>query len=388
MRSLSDTIRRLTLMHPQAVQIQHEGQVSRLRDFEWQGANPGTLKAKAYLPIGLEGNRPLVVVLHGCTQTAAGYDRGSGWSTLADQAQFALLFPEQQRSNNPNLCFNWFQPGDTRRGAGEAQSICEMIEAFAAQHSVDHRRIFITGLSAGGAMTSAMLAAYPDVFAGGAIIAGLAAGIAQTVPQAFDRMRGHNNPTSLELQTHIRNASNHSGPWPTVSVWHGSADQTVLLGNMDLIVEQWSALHKVARAPDLIETVDGHVHEIWRNEAGQNVIETYCISGMGHGTPLATKSAPSYGTSGPFMLEAGISSTLRIAQFWDICDAMQLSSQSEDSPQSGCASQAIQPTVFASVTAGNAMAFGHETSRTVAPTNQVKVQKVIEDALRNAGLLK
>lgn len=315
MRSLSDTIRRLTSMQAQAVQMQHEGQASRLRDFEWQGANPGNLKAKAYLPIGLEGNRPLVVVLHGCTQTAAGYDRGSGWSTLADQAQFALLFPEQQRINNPNLCFNWFQPGDTRRGAGEAQSICEMIEAFAAQHSVDRRRIFITGLSAGGAMTSAMIAAYPDVFAGGAIIAGLAAGIAQTVPQAFDRMRGHNNPTSLELQTHIRNASNHSGPWPTVSVWHGSADQTVSLSNMDLIVEQWSALHKVARAPDLIETVDGHVHKIWRNEAGQNVIETYCIIGMGHGTPLATKSAPSYGTSGPFMLEAGISSTLRIAQF-------------------------------------------------------------------------
>ncbi|WP_292404778.1 PHB depolymerase family esterase, partial [Mesorhizobium sp.] len=84
------------------------------------GTNPGGLEAKFYIPNDLSKGTPLVVVLHGCTQNAAGYNHHSGWSPLADEAGFALLFPEQQRGNNPNLCFNWFQPGDTKRGSGEA----------------------------------------------------------------------------------------------------------------------------------------------------------------------------------------------------------------------------------------------------------------------------
>jgi poly(hydroxyalkanoate) depolymerase family esterase len=115
----------------------------------------------------------LVVALHGCTQTAADYDHGSGWTRLADRYGFAVLFPEQQRANNPNNCFNWFLPSDTRRSHGEAFSIRQMIERVITDHGVDRRRVFVVGLSAGGAMTSAMLATYPDLFAGGAIIAGL-----------------------------------------------------------------------------------------------------------------------------------------------------------------------------------------------------------------------
>jgi poly(hydroxyalkanoate) depolymerase family esterase len=96
----------------------------------------------------------------------AGYNHGSGWARLADCHKFALLYPEQQRSNNANLCFNWFMPHDIRRDAGEALSIREMVEALVIRHRIDRERIFVTGLSAGGAMTSVMLATYPDVFAG------------------------------------------------------------------------------------------------------------------------------------------------------------------------------------------------------------------------------
>ncbi len=125
-------------------------------------------------------------MLHGCTQSAAGYDYHAGWSQQADHAGFALLYPEQHHGNNPNLCFNWFRPGDTRRDAGEPLSIRQMMEAMVVAHGLDRDRIFVTGLSAGGAMASVMLATYPEVFAGGAVIAGPAYGCATSVPEAPD----------------------------------------------------------------------------------------------------------------------------------------------------------------------------------------------------------
>ena len=122
-----------------------------------------------------------------------------GWSQLAAEQGFAILFPEQRRANNPNLCFNWFVPDDVNRDRGEVLSIRQMIETLVTKHGLDRRRVLITGLSAGGAMAAAMLATYPDVFAAGAIIAGLAYGCASTIPEAFDRMRGHGGPSQDSL---------------------------------------------------------------------------------------------------------------------------------------------------------------------------------------------
>ena len=135
--------------------------------------NPGRLRMYTYVPDPLPSAPALVVVLHGCLQTAAEYDLGPGWSTLADRFRFALLFPEQQRANNPRGCFNWFQRGDSERDQGEALSIRHMVEHMIQAHAIDRGRVFVTGLSAGGGMTSVMLAAYPEVFAGGAVIAGV-----------------------------------------------------------------------------------------------------------------------------------------------------------------------------------------------------------------------
>lgn len=155
------------------------------------GTNPGNLKAWHYVPPEVTGKCPLVVVLHGCTQAARGFDEGSGWSALAETYGFAVVFPEQQRANNPNMCFNWFSPEDTTRGTGEALSIAQMIESMVKHHNADEQRVFITGLSAGGAMTSVMLAAYPEKFAGGAILAGLPHGAAASVTEALQQMRAH-----------------------------------------------------------------------------------------------------------------------------------------------------------------------------------------------------
>lgn len=188
MRKISDTITRLAAFRA-GPGFQTKGQCrDRLSDLGDFGSNPGALRARIYVPDDLPEAAPLVVVLHGCTQTAAGYDSGSGWSQLADQEGFALLFPEQQRANNPNLCFNWFVPSDTKRNGGEALSIRQMIEAVVVEYGLDPGRIFITGLSAGGAMASVMLACYPEVFTGGAIIAGLPYGSAKTIS---DGLRPH-----------------------------------------------------------------------------------------------------------------------------------------------------------------------------------------------------
>ena len=141
---------------------------SPLQEVTGFGSNPGNLRMLAFVPAQWQQPRALVVVLHGCGQTAAAYDLGAGWSTLANHYGFALLMPEQQRINNANTCFNWFNPEDIARDTGEARSIREMVAHMARTHGIDPRRVFITGLSAGGGMTSVMLAVYPEVFAAGA----------------------------------------------------------------------------------------------------------------------------------------------------------------------------------------------------------------------------
>jgi poly(hydroxyalkanoate) depolymerase family esterase len=272
-----------------------------------------------YRPATLANNPALVVVLHGCTQTAAGYDLGAGWSTLADRYGFALLLPEQRRSNNSHGCFNWFQPQHSQRNQGEPLSIRQMIEKSVVDHGIDRRRIFITGLSAGGAMTSNMLACYPEVFAGGAIIAGLPYGAATTVQQAFETMFQSPSRSPREWGNLIRKASPHQGPWPRVSVWHGNADRTVIPPNALEILKQWTEVHGLPLSPTMKTRVDGFPREVWTNEAGDELIEAYTITNMAHGTPLAMgETDGACGAPGPFLLAVGISSSYHIAKFFGI----------------------------------------------------------------------
>jgi feruloyl esterase len=254
------------------------------------------------------------VVLHGCTQSAAGYDLGAGWSTLADRYGFVLLLPEQTAANNPKTCFNWFLPGDTARDRGEALSIRQMIEKTIGAHGIDRTRVFITGLSAGGAMTAAMLAVYPEVFAAGAIIAGVPYGSAGNVQQAFESMFQGRHHTAKEWGDLVRRASPHRGPWPRVSVWHGDIDATVKLANAESLIRQWTDVHGIDVTP--VETrVDGYPRKVWRRD-GVDLIESYTITGMAHGTPLATHAHG--GAAGPFLLEVGISSSYHIAKFFGL----------------------------------------------------------------------
>jgi poly(hydroxyalkanoate) depolymerase family esterase len=283
------------------------------------GTNPGSLRMFSYVPENLPQASALVVVLHGCGQTAAGYDLGAGWSTMAKRYGFALLMPEQQSSNNAQGCFNWFNPEDVARDSGEAASIRQMIARMAGDAGIDARRIFVTGLSAGGAMTTVMLATYPELFAGGAVIAGLPFGVATNVREALNGMYQSSSRTAGELGDLVRNASHHRGPWPKLSVWHGSADRTVNPANADQIVKQWLDVHHLPSAPMSEGIVDGYPRQVWWNADGETTVESYTITDMAHGTPLGVADNDErYGAQGAFLIEAGISSSYHIANFFGL----------------------------------------------------------------------
>lgn len=257
-------------------------------------------------------------MLHGSTQTAESYNHGSGWSTLADECGIALLYPEQRKTNNPLSSFNWFKSGDTRRGGGEPLSIRHMVKQVVDDHGIAPERVFITGMSSGGAMASVMLVTYPEVFAGGAIIAGLPYRSADTLMQAMVRMKGYGGPSDNRLDSLVRGASTFEGPWPTISVWHGGSDKTVDNANADSIVRQWQNIHEVEGPPTRVEEVDGFPRQVWCNEVGREVIEEYIIKGMGHGTPIMAGGDEGLGEEAKYMLEVGISSTRHIAHFWGL----------------------------------------------------------------------
>jgi poly(hydroxyalkanoate) depolymerase family esterase len=283
------------------------------------GSNPGNLQMLTYVPPHLPDSAPLVVVLHGCLQTAQAYDEGSGWSTLAKRYGFALLYAEQTRTNNPNCCFNWFRPRDARRGSGEALSIRQMITRMRRSHSIDSGRIFVTGLSAGGAMTAVMLATYPEVFAGGGIIAGLPFGAASDLRHVMAAMKKPRPRTAQHWGDLVRSASSHNGRRPTVSIWHGTNDGTVAVTNADALLSQWLNVHGVPEATFAQTVVAGHCRRTWLNKKGEKVVEMTLIEGMDHGVPVRrTKAQDSAGDAGPFMLDVGLSSSLHLARSWGL----------------------------------------------------------------------
>ncbi|WNV83825.1 PHB depolymerase family esterase [Umezawaea sp. Da 62-37] len=277
------------------------------------GTNPGNLRMFRYVPDGLPAGRPVVVALHGCTQDAAGYGTASGWVALADRYRFSVLLPQQQNLNNLNKCFNWFQTADTTRGQGEAASIAQMITKTAAGPA------YVTGLSAGGAMTSVMLADYPEVFRGGGIVAGLPHGCATSVIDAYSCMNPGKNLTPQQWGDKVRAASPHTGPRPPVTIWHGTADYTVATANQRELVDQWTNALGTDTTADTTDTVAGHPHSVYRDASGAPVVETYTITGMGHGQPVDPGTgAQQCGTATAYVLDVNVCAAWHLAQRWGL----------------------------------------------------------------------
>ncbi|WP_211840797.1 extracellular catalytic domain type 1 short-chain-length polyhydroxyalkanoate depolymerase [Pseudoxanthomonas sacheonensis] len=283
------------------------------------GSNPGNLRMFKYVPPGLPANAPLVVAMHGCSQSAASYDAETGWQMLAQRWQFALLLPQQQSSNNSSTCFNWFEAGDTARGSGEALSIKQMVDRMQADHGSDPARVYVTGLSAGGAMTAVMLAAYPEVFAGGAIVAGLPYRCATSQSAAFSCMNPGTDLTPAQWGDKVRAASSHTGAWPVVSIWHGDSDYVVRPANLTESMQQWTNVHGIDQTADVSDTVGGFPHKVYKDADGTPRVETYTITGMGHGTPVDPGTGETQcGTAGAYILDVNLCSSYYIGHFWSL----------------------------------------------------------------------
>jgi poly(hydroxyalkanoate) depolymerase family esterase len=279
------------------------------------GDNPGRLRMQAYVPPAVAG-RPLVVLLHGCGQNPAQFASDSGWIDLADRLHIPLVLPEQADANNAGRCFQWFHPSDTERGKGEAGSIAAMTKAAIKRFDSDPTRVFVVGLSAGGAMAVALLAAYPDLFAAGASVAGLPVGSARSAMQAILRMASAGpQQTPHDWAALVRAAAppGFNGPWPLLSIWQGQADTTVAPENATLLATQWRALHGLD-APAMAEQVrNGVTHRTWP-DGKQRLVELWSLPLLAHAYPAGTRVV----APGNFVEQAPVDATTGIARFFGL----------------------------------------------------------------------
>jgi poly(hydroxyalkanoate) depolymerase family esterase len=279
------------------------------------GSNPGNLSMYSYRPDGLPAGAPLVVALHGCGQTANEYFTNSGWRKYADLWRFALVLPQTSSANNSSSCFNWFEPGDQSRGQGEALSVRQMVGHSVTQFGVDASRVFVTGLSAGGAMTAVMLAAYPDVFRGGAVIAGIAYKCATTLTAGVLCLSQRQNRTPQQWGDLVRGAfPGYTGTRPPVSIWYGGNDYTVATFNADQLRDQWTNANGVGQAPTGTLNLPGNTV---RDDYG-SAVQVYRVNGIGHGTPVDPGGAADQcGTAAAYFLDS-ICSSFHIGRSWGL----------------------------------------------------------------------
>ncbi|WP_030736782.1 PHB depolymerase family esterase [Streptomyces sp. NRRL S-31] len=292
--------------------------LTRVSDF---GSNPGALAMYVYRPATLPDHPPVVVALHGCTQGAQVYADNSGLPQLADRDGFLLVLAETSTANNASKCFNWFQTGDNRRGQGEALSVRQMVSRAVSAYGADPQRVYVTGLSAGGAMTAVMLATYPDVFAAGAVVAGLPYDCTKDT-SPYTCMNPGVDRSPADWAQRARDAyPSYTGPWPRAAIWYGDQDTTVVPRNATELRDQWTALHGLSQTPTRTTTIgpDATRQDQYLAADGTVAVEVDRVPGIGHGTPVdpGTGGEQCGSTGAPYFLDS-ICSSRWIARFFGL----------------------------------------------------------------------
>ncbi|HWB64408.1 MAG TPA: PHB depolymerase family esterase [Chitinophagales bacterium] len=261
-----------------------------VKDF---GTNPGRLSMYLYVPKDLNKNKkiPLVLVLHGCSQNVLTISMESGWNKLADSLEFIVLYPGQKLLNNPYNCFNWFMGKDNSRNSGEALSIKEMLDYTMQHYTIDSSRVFTYGVSAGAAMSVALLADYPEIFKAGASLAGGAYPGSLGLADALSNMLSPPDKTGAEWAAVVKEQNpNYRGHYPEVIILQGEDDELVKPANAIQLVRQWTYLHHTSeQACNTTASFAGNADVtkyIYCDTTGNTAVVYYQIKNLGHALPV------------------------------------------------------------------------------------------------------
>lgn len=253
----------------------------------------GTRAYKLYVPSGYTGRAlPVVVMLHGCTQTPDDFANGTRMNVLAERDGFLVVYPAQAAPANQSKCWNWFKGSDQHRGQGEPSIIAGITRQVVSAYQGDARRVYVAGLSAGGAMATIMGVTYPDLYAAIGVHSGLAYGVAQDLPSAFAAMKHGGKPDAPPRAGGSPTPGTRARIVPTI-VFHGDQDRTVHPSNGDQVLRQWATTHggsDTAPAAQLRARVNrgqvpgGHAYtrSIYHDAGGEVVLERWLVHGAGH----------------------------------------------------------------------------------------------------------
>jgi poly(hydroxyalkanoate) depolymerase family esterase len=255
----------------------------------------GSRNYKLYIPRRPQtGRRALLVMLHGGTQDADDFAAGTRMNALAEEHGFIVAYPSQSKAANASLCWNWFTPENQMRGRGEPAIIAGITSEIVADYDVDPARVFVAGLSAGGAMAAVMGATYPDLYAAVGIHSGLPYRSAADLPSAFAAMRGDAGPRGRRSRK-SRGAADHSPRIRTI-IFHGDADNIVHPSNAENMIEAERADESVERAEARHPAIRAHTRTVTRDKTGAVVVEHWLVHGSGHawsgGSPDGTYTDP------------------------------------------------------------------------------------------------
>lgn len=237
----------------------------------------GSIEYMLYRPASAAPGMPLVIMLHGCTQSPEDFARGTGMNQLADELGFLVAYPRQAQAANQQRCWNWFRPGDQERGRGEPALIAGVTLDVIKAERADAAQVYVTGLSAGGAAAAIMADAYPDLFAAVGVHSGLACGAARDLPSALAAMKRGGGQGEKRRRPGSR--------FVPLITFHGDRDGTVHQANARDIVTAATAATGV---PLTIELETGEAggrrftRSLSRDPAGKVLIEQWTIAGAGH----------------------------------------------------------------------------------------------------------
>jgi poly(hydroxyalkanoate) depolymerase family esterase len=257
----------------------------------------GTRAFKLYLPSGYDGQAlPLIVMLHGCTQSPDDFAAGTRMNLLAEEQTCLVVYPEQSSAANPSKCWNWFNANDQQRGQGEPALIAGITRQIMSDYAVDPRRVYVAGLSAGAAAAAVMAATYPDLYAAVGVHSGLAYGAASDLPSAFMAMRQEN--ASAPILSARGPDSGRRDMVPTI-VFHGDQDSTVHPGNGDRVIAHSRVTTVLlTERSELGRSAGGldYTRSMHTDATGRTILEQWVVHGLGHawsgGSPAGSYTDP------------------------------------------------------------------------------------------------